>query len=168
MELLEGRDLRRRMLESYSRYPKGWSFVVSPSPTSGFFDAMVSGPEGAWMLKIDSLFKPNPMVIGSPAEALRRKPAGPFPYGYRALPPELALQLLGGEGAESRQRTVAGLLSVLRREPVVPEEGRSYAEGPLVLTRPGNVRLSESQKEIDRRLASEMNRLLRLRYPVYG
>jgi len=168
MEFLEGRALKRRMLESYSKDPKGWSFVVSPSPTSGFFDAVVSGPDGAWMLKIDSLFKPNPMVIGSQAEALQRRPAGPFPYGYRALPPDLALQLLGSEGAGSRDRTLAGFLSVLRREPVIPEEGKSYAEGPLVLTRRGNVRLSESQKEIDRRLASEMNRLLRLRYPVYG
>ena len=31
MELLEGEGLRRRMLEGYSRNPKGWSFTVSPS-----------------------------------------------------------------------------------------------------------------------------------------
>ena len=168
MELLEGRALRRRMLESYSRDPKGWSFVVSPSTTSGFFDATVSGPEGTWMLKIDSLYKPSPIVIGSPTEALPKRLAGPFPYGYRTLPPDLALQILGGEGGRSRNETLASLLTVLKSEPVVPEEGRSYAEGPLVLTRPGKVSLSKGQKEVDRRLASEMRRLLRLRYPAYG
>jgi hypothetical protein len=168
MELLEGRDLRRRMLESYSRDPKGWSFVVSPSPASGFFDARVSGPDGTWMLKIDSLFKPFPIVIGSPAEASPRSSKGPFPYGYRTLPPDLALRIVGGadigRGVDTRRR----LLSVLKSEPVVPEEGRSYAEGPLVLSGPERVRFSESQKEIDARLAVEMRRLLKLRYPAYG
>ncbi len=168
MELLEGKVLRRRMLQSYSRNPKGWSFVVSPSPKSGFFDALVSGPDGAWMLKVDSLFKPYPMVIGTAVEALPRRVEGPFPYGYRALPPDLALRMLGGEGTGPREKTLAGLLSVLRSEPVVPEEGRSYAEGPLVLIGPGGISLSDSQKEVDSRLASEMRRLLRLRYPAYG
>jgi hypothetical protein len=167
MEILEGRELRLRMLESYARDPKGWSFTVSPSQGSGFFDAAVSGPAGAWMLKIDSLFKPSPIVIGSPTEALRRRPAGPFPYGYRDLPPELALKLMGGDeasGVWARRR----LLSVLRSEPVVPEKGGSYAEGPLVLTGPRGVSLSDRQREVDANLASEMRRLLRLRYPVYG
>jgi hypothetical protein len=167
MEILEGRELRRRMLESYARDPKGWSFTISPSPGAGFFDAAVSGPDGAWMLKIDSLFKPSPIVIGSPAESLRRRPAGPFPYGYRDLPPELALKLMGGDeasGVPVRKR----LLSVLRSEPVVPEKGGSYAEGPLVLTGPGGVSLSDKQREVDAGLASEMRRLLRLRYPAYG
>ncbi len=168
MEILEGSELKRRVLESYARNPKGWSFTVSPSPSAGFFDGMVAGPDGAWMLKIDSLFKPSPMVIGSPAEALRRKPRGPFPYGYRDLPPELALQLVGGSGTGPSTLVRRRLLSVLGSEPVVPEEGRSYAEGPLVLTGPGSVSLSDRQREVDVRLGSEMRRLLRLRYPAYG
>jgi hypothetical protein len=168
MELMEGRNLKKRILESYSKDPKGWSFVVSPSPKSGFFDAMVSGPDGTWMLKIDSLFKPFPIVIGSQAEASPRRIDGPFPYGYRSLPPDLVLQLMGDERAGPGIDTRRRLLSVLKSEPVIPEEGRSYAEGPLVLTDPGRVSLSESQKEIDARLALEMRRLLRLRYPAYG
>jgi hypothetical protein len=168
MEILEGSELKRRILESYARDPKGWSFTVSPSPRSGFFDATVAGREGAWMLKIDSLFKPSPIVIGSQAEALRRRPGGPFPYGYRDLPPELALRLMGygGDGPSGPVRR--SLLSVLKSEPVVPEKGRSYAEGPLVFTGPGNATLSDKQKEVDAKLASEMRRLLRLRYPAYG
>jgi hypothetical protein len=168
MELLEGKDLRKRMLDSYSRDPKGWSFILSPSAAYGFFDAAVSGPDGAWMLKIDSVFKPYPIVIGSPTEPLGRRPDGPFSYGYRTLPPEVALQMMGGENLGPKADARRRLLSVLRSEPVVPEEGRSYAEGPLLLTGPGRVSLSETQKEIDGRLASEMRRLLKLRYPAYG
>jgi len=168
MEILEGSELKRRMLESYARDPKGWSFTISPSPSSGFFDANVAGPDGLWMLKIDSLFKPAPIVIGSPAGSLQSRPEGPIPYGYRGLPPELALRLIGG-GSETASGTLRRrLLSVLRSEPVVPEKGGSYAEGPLVFTGPGSVNLSDTQREVDARLASEMRRLLRLRYPAYG
>ena len=168
MDLLEGKDLKRRMMESYTRNPKGWSFVLSPSPRFGFFDATVSGPDMAFMLKLDTLFKPSPIVIGSEVDAFPRRPRGPFTYGYRALPSEFALQIMGGGGAGPREKTLAELLSVMRSEPVVPETGGTYAEGPLMLTGPGQVRLSKSQKEMDDRLASEMRRLLRLRYPSYG
>jgi hypothetical protein len=168
MELLEGKELGRRVFERYSTDPKGWSFVVSPSPESGFFDAMVSGPDRTWMLKIDSLFKPFPIVIGSQIEASPRTPQVPFPYGYRTLSPELALRITGSEGAGQGANTWRHLLSVLKSEPVVPEEGGNYAEGPVILTAPEKVSLSESQREIDTRLVSEMRRLLRLRYPAYG
>ena len=168
MEILEGAELKRRMLESYAKNPRGWSFTVSPSLSSGFFDATVAGPDGAWMLKLDSLFKPSPIVIGSQAEALRRRPGGPFPYGYRDLPPELALRLMGG-GEEAPIGLVRRRLrSVLESDPIVPQRGGSYAEGPLVFAGPGSVSLSDKQKEVDAKLASEMRRLLRLRYPAYG
>jgi hypothetical protein len=169
MELLEGEILRRRILESYSKNSRGWNFVVSPSLEYGFYDAVVSGPDNAWILKIDSIFKPFPTVLGSQAkEDLGLKLENPFPYGYRKLPPGLILQMLGGEGQTPRDRTLASLLSVLRSEPVVPEAGRSYAEGPFVLTSPGKLGLSESQREIGARLASDMRRLLKSRYPAYG
>jgi len=168
MEILEGRALMRRIMESYSRDPKGWSFMVSPSPGSAFFDATVSGPDAAWMLKIDTLFKPSPIIIGSAAEALTSKPQEPFPYGYRELPPGLALQIMETEGGGPSLSARRQLLSVLKSEPVVPESGGSYAEGPLVLAAPSRLNLSESQREVDAKLASEMRRLLRIRYPAYG
>jgi hypothetical protein len=169
MKLLEGESLRRRLLESYSRNPKGWSFVVSPSAKHGFFDALVSGSDGTWMLKMDSIFKPSPILLGSLTEdSPALKPAGPFPYGYRNLPPESILQLLRGEGSPSRDETQAGFLSLLRSETVVHEEGRTYAEGPFVLTSRGSVELSERQRDVDMKLSSEMQRLLRIRYPAYG
>jgi hypothetical protein len=168
LELFEGRELRKRVMENYTKDPKGWSFVVAPSPGSGFFDATVAGPDGTWMLKIDSLFKPFPIVIGSKSDVVQRRPTGPYPYGYRSLPPDLALRLMGSETAGPNDRVRRELISVLKSEPVVPEEGRSYAQGPLLLTGPGSVSLSDTQKEMDGKLASEMRRLLRLRYPAYG
>jgi hypothetical protein len=168
MKALEGENLRRRIFRSYSKDPRGWSFVISPSPKYGFYDAFVSGPQGAWVLKMDSLFKPSPIVLGSPTEASpMSKQAGPFPYGYRKIPSELIPEMLGGEGYP-RDKTMASLLSVLGSKTVVPEEGRSYAHGPFIFTSPERVGLSERQKELDDKLNSEMHRLLRFRYPAYG
>jgi hypothetical protein len=169
MKLLEGESLRRHLLESYSKNPKGWSFVISPSGKYGFCDAVVSGPDGAWMLKIDSVFKPVPIVLGSPTEdSPELKPARSFSYGYRNLPPGLILQILRGKGYPPRDEAAADFLSLLKSETVVPEEGGFYAEGPLVFTSKGNVELSERQRNLDMKLASEMQRLLRTRYPAYG
>lgn len=169
MKLLEGESLRRHLLESYSKNPKGWSFVISPSVKHQFYDAFVSGPDEAWILKIDSIFKPTPIVLGSPAEdSSKLKSADPFPYGYRNLSPELILQMLKGEEHPPRNKAVANFLSVLKSETVVPEDGRSYAEGPFVFTSGGKVDLSERQRDLDMKLSTEMQRLLRTRYPVYG
>ena len=169
MKLLEGESLRRHLLESYSKNPKGWSFVISPSGKHGFYDAVVSGSDGTWMLKIDSIFKPTPIVLGSPTEdSPELKPTGPFPYGYRNLHPGLILQMLRSEGYPPKDRAAANFLSVLKSETVVPEEGESYAEGPFVFTSKGKVGLPECQRDLDIKLASEMQRLLRTRYPAYG
>jgi hypothetical protein len=168
MELLEGDALRKRILKSYAKNPKDWNFTISPSPGSGFYDAMVSGPDGAWMLKIDSLFKPYPIVLGSPAELGQSRQETPFTYGYRNLSPKLALQMFGAEGSAPRNKTLATIMRVLRSEPVVPEEGRSYAEGPFILTKSRTFNESERQKEINDRLTFEMRRLLKIRYPAYG
>lgn len=168
VEIVEGGALRRRLLESYSRDPRGWSFVLSPSVKSGFYDAVASGPNGAWILKMDTIYKPTPLVLGSEVEPDSSKPEGAFTYGYRKLPPELMLGLFrGGEGT-SEEAIRAGLSTVLRTEPVVPDRGGSYAQGPFVLTGPGELRLSEKQRAVDARLTLEMRRLLSRRYPAYG
>jgi len=167
MEIMEGSPLGRRILENYSRNPRGWSFVLSASK-SGFFDALVSGPSETWMLKIDSIFKPIPVVLGSSVEALSKPDSTPFSYGYRTLSPELVFQMLKGEGMESQDQRTARLLSVLNSEPVVPQEGRSYAQGPIVYTDTQRMVLSESQRKLDDKLTSEMRQVLRSKYPAYG
>jgi hypothetical protein len=172
MEFLEGENLRRYLLGMYSKNPRGWTFVISPSRKHEFYDAIVSGPDETWKLKMDSVFRPLPIVLGSPTEANPElKPLGLFPYGYRALPPRFILEMLGdvrsGEDNSPSHMAVANFLSVLRSETVVPEQGRSYAEGPIVFSGPRKAGLSESEKALDEKLTSEMHQLLRTRYPAY-
>ncbi|HEV2390208.1 MAG TPA: hypothetical protein VGS04_05735, partial [Nitrososphaerales archaeon] len=65
MEIFEGDTLYRMLLQRYSKNPRGWSFTVSPSSSGGFFDARVGGPEESWHLKLDTIYKPSPFVLGA-------------------------------------------------------------------------------------------------------
>jgi hypothetical protein len=53
-------------------------------------------------------------------------------------------------------------------EPTVPLPGESYAEGPFIYTNQRVVNFTDQEKSVDDRLATELLRLLRNRYPSYG
>ena len=174
MEILEGRALTSFLLEKYSGDPRGWSFVVGPSKKYGFYDAIVSNRSQAWQLKMDSLFKPNPLVIGAPTEASHEKIGllTPVNFGYRELDPGLVLRALKAsyeseESGPTDEEVGLNLSAVLRSEPVVPRVGGSYAHGPYVVANQGIVRFVEGRDEIDDRLSSELLGLFRRRYPSY-
>ncbi|MDG6904597.1 MAG: hypothetical protein JRN20_02290 [Nitrososphaerota archaeon] len=170
MELMRGNALFRHLLDQYSRKPSGWNFTIGPSPRDNFFDGIVSGPEEAWQLKMDSIFKPAPIVLGAKIEPGVANPLqqANFPsYGYRKLQPEIMLKLfqeISGENTPSI--TLDKILGSL--SPVAPVRGNAYAEGPVVFTNKKILGVSKSQKQLDDKLSSEIRRLLRESYPGYG
>jgi hypothetical protein len=174
MEILEGRILSKYLLDKYSKNPKGWSFTMFPSSKdeAGFIGAFVSGPEEVWQLKIDSIFKPNPLMIGTKTEldSTKVKRLGAVPYGYRKIDAPLLrnlLKLLDEEkGPEGKTPDLDRLLAPV--ETVVPEGGTPYAEGPFILTNRENAGVSDSQKSLEDRLSAELRRLLRNKYQSYG
>ena len=144
----------------------------SSKEDSGFFGALVSGPDETWQLKIDSIFKPNPMMLGTKVEVdpSRVKPLGPVPYGYRKIDRSLIRQLvkaLEEEAREDGRRMDLGrILGPI--DPVVPKSGEAYAEGPFVLTGRESAGISDEQKQLEDRLSSELRKLMRNRYQSYG
>ena len=171
MELMRGSALFRHLLEQYSKKPNGWNFTVAPSAKDSFFDALVSGPEESWQLKIDSIFKPTPLVLGTKVEAPTKfSSASTAPYGYRRLDPELLLKLfqeVSDEQARGAGKTnIDQLLGSLA--PVPPVENGSYVEGPFVFTKEKLFTKSDSQRQLDEKLSTEIKRLLRDQYPGYG
>jgi hypothetical protein len=172
MEILEGRVLADLLLEKYSKSPRGWSFVVAPSRTHGFFDAFVSNPEQSWQIKMDSIFKPIPLVLGTQTEAEQRRISSlsPVTFGFRKFDPKLALRLLGGSPEEDEPSSDGlsfDLSSILNSDPVVPREGGSYAQGPFVMAHQNLIKFSDAEKATDERLASELHKLFTRRYPNY-
>ena len=174
MDILEGRILSKYLLDKYSKNPKGWSFTMFPSSKedSGFFGALVSGPEEVWQLKIESVFKPNPLMLGAKTDldSAKVKRFGTVPYGYRKIDAPLLRQLM--KSLEDESRPEGGRVDLDRIlapvEPVVPKGGDPYAEGPFVLTSRESAGVSDSQKSLEDRLSSELRRLLRSKYQSYG
>ena len=66
MEILQDSVLAKHLFAKYSANPKNWSFVISTSSINDqFFDATISSIDEVWQLKIDSIYKPLPMVVGT-------------------------------------------------------------------------------------------------------
>lgn len=173
MEILSGAALSKYLLEKYSKNPKGWNFTIAPAAKDNFFDAMVTGPEENWQLKIDSIFKPLPTVLGAKVESLATKSQalpGLFPsYGYRKLEPEIVLKVLKEQEDRDPDEPLESLDRLIRSlEPTAPVPGASYAQGPFVFTNKTFHDLSENQKKLDERLSSSLRNLLREKYLSYG
>lgn len=170
MEFMSGSSPSKYLLEKYAKNPRGWNFTVAPAAKECFFDALVSGPEEAWQLKIDSIFKPAPIVLGARVDPPEKKPAAYLPsYGYRKLDPEMLLKILR-EASEEKEGPRTGMLDTIlgSLEPTAPVAGNSYAEGPYVFTHQKLLGISESQKKLDERLTFGIKNLMRERYLGYG
>jgi hypothetical protein len=165
MEILDGASVSETIFRRYSQNPNGWSYTIYPSKSNDFYDAIVASPDESWQLKLDTVFKPNPLVLGSKSELdLRRYAVSlPLSFGYREMSPA-AVRDLGGQGMEAPG--LAALLASLA--PVVPEAGRAYAHGPFVLTGGERPIHDQAQARLDERLTSDMLKLMRTRYSSYG
>jgi hypothetical protein len=166
MEILEGDALYSVLLRSYSKNPRGWSFTVSPSPGSGFFDARLESPDESWHLKLDTIYKPSPFVLGAKTDQdLSGDSPAPLSFGFRRVNPQEAPALL-----ESLHEGMARLLAFLSSvNPVAPTGPGSYIQGPYVFTSRGRAAgsMTREQQVVDSRLSDEMRKLVRRRYPGY-
>ena len=166
MEILEGDALYRVLLQRYSKNPRGWSFTISPSPSSGFFDARVGGPEESWHLKLDTIYKPSPFVLGAKTDQdLSKSSHTPLSFGFRRVDPQQAPALLD-DSQEGIGRLLAFLSTV---NPVAPTGPGSFIQGPYVFTSRGTATgsMTREQQTVDSRLSDEMRKLVRRRYSSY-
>jgi len=166
MEILEGDALYRMLLQRYSKDPRGWSFTISPSSSDGFFDARVGGPDESWHLKLDTIYKPSPFVLGAKTDQhpSRTSPT-PLSFGFRRVDPQDAPALL-----DDSQGGLSRLLSFLSTvNPVAPTGPGNYIQGPYVFSSRGTAAgsMTREQRSVDNRLSDEMRKLVRRRYSSY-
>ncbi len=182
MEILEDSTLAKYLFERYSSNPKNWNFIISTnSHRDGFFDATVSSTDEVWQLKIDSIYKPRPMMLGTKVDIdgtkiESRLGTGLAPFGYRKLDPSIMMNLLRQLSQEQQLNAAARetemnarFNSILRPlETVKPVSGNSYVYGPFVYTVQDLAGQNESQKQVAEKLASKLRNDLRRRYVSYG
>jgi hypothetical protein len=173
LDILEGNNLATNLFERYSANSRNWKFVVSVSQQNGnFYDAIVSNPNEVWQLKIDSIYKPNPLIIGTKVDVdpLRFNDNTHMPFGYRKLDPKKIGKILSNisenEDTSALSSYIGSLISSTK--PEVPSPENSYAYGPFLFTQKNPIKVDEYQRKISDKLANRLSEKLRLLYSSYG
>jgi hypothetical protein len=173
LDILEGNNLATNLFERYSANSRNWKFVVSVTQQNGnFYDAIVSNPNEVWQLKIDSIYKPNPLIIGTKVDVdpLKFNDNTHMPFGYRKLDPKKIGKILSNisenEDTSALSSYIASLISSTK--PEVPSPNNSYAYGPFLFTQKNPIKVDDYQRKISDKLANRLNDKLRLLYSSYG
>jgi hypothetical protein len=174
MDILEGKNLARNLFQRYSANSRNWRFMVSVSQVNGnFFDAIVGNSNEAWQLKIDSIYKPNPLIIGTQVDVDRSKfneENNSVPFGYRRIDPAILNKVLTKmdqqDGTSSLNSYLSSIMSSI--EPEIPTANNNYAYGPFVFTKNNPVTVDEYQKNISDKLANSLRTKLKSLYSAYG
>lgn len=173
MDILEGNNLASNLFQRYSANARNWKFVVSVSQMNGnFYDAIVSNSNEVWQLKIDSIYKPNPLIVGAKVDVDPGKfnDNSHMPFGYRKLDPDKIGKFLsnmdGNEDANGISSYISSLIA--SSEPEVPTPNNSYAYGPFLFTQKNPIKVDEYQKKISDKLASRLKDKLKMLYSSYG
>ena len=173
LDILEGNNLATNLFERYSANSRNWKFVVSVTQQNGnFYDAIVSNPNEVWQLKIDSIYKPNPLIVGTKVDVdpLRFNDNTHMPFGYRKLDPKKIGKILSNisenEDTSALSSYIASLISSTK--PEVPSPNNSYAYGPFLFTQKNPIKVDDYQRKISDKLANRLNDKLRLLYSSYG
>ncbi|HEX7275033.1 MAG TPA: hypothetical protein VF248_05415 [Nitrososphaeraceae archaeon] len=173
MDILEGNNLASNLFQRYSANARNWKFVVSVSQMNGnFYDAIVSNHDEVWQLKIDSIFKPKPLIVGAKVDVdpVKFNDNSHMPFGYRKLDTEKIGKFLSSMDENEDTNGISSYISSLlsSSEPEVPTPNNSYAYGPFLFTQKNPIKVDEYQKKISEKLASRLKDKLRLLYSSYG
>lgn len=182
MEILEEKSLARQIFKRYSANPKNWNFIISTSSIrDGFYDATVTSPQESWRLKIDSIYKPSPIISGTRLDVdtkiiERGANNNLIPFGYRKIDPPIFINIFKkiSEEQESIARKNNDYLnqelnSLLNSmEPTVPTLGTDYLYGPFLYTNKNIAGKSRYDDMVSEKLSQSIRRKIKERYPGYG
>jgi hypothetical protein len=170
---MEGNNLATNLFERYSANSRNWKFVVSVSQMNGnFYDAIVSNPNEVWQLKIDSIYKPYPLIVGTKVDVdpVKFNNNTHMPFGYRKLDPKKIGKILSNISENEDTNALSSYISsiISSAEPEVPTTNNSYAYGPFLFTQNNPIKVDEYQRKISDKLANRLKDKLRLLYSSYG
>lgn len=175
-------EIMEQFYEEYQEDPEGWSFWISPPPSSGdFYEAYIVHGDEAFFLKVESIFTPNPVGVGTKVKIEEGQLEKDLPdFGYRRFTQEETRRFLENlpkpeeyESLAEFQRDLKESQNEIAREAMdkepVPfgaaEEGEELAAlGPYSSKSPLSY-VSEGQEELRQKLSKELERLIHRDYP---
>jgi len=164
--------LTNKIVKEYNEQPLGWTVLTDLKG-----NMLVLGPKEGYMLKVVPLNPQEHTGVGvkiDTSHEMKRVVEGAPSYGFRPLSRTQAKKLLGSLRHTERQQSIVS--EILKSNPIpLPklEENRPDAllSGPI-LAHPDLSAISESQRELESKLAVEAEKLFRKRYPyraaIYG
>jgi len=173
LDILEGSSLATNLFERYSANSRNWKFLISVNQLNGnFYDAIVSNPNEVWQLKIDSIYKPNPFIVGTKVDVdpVKFNDNTHMPFGYRKLDPKKIGKILSSIGENGDDNAIDSYIAsmISSTMPEIPTPNNSYAYGPFLFTQKNPIKVDEYQKKISDKLANRIKDKLRLLYAGYG
>jgi hypothetical protein len=154
----------KKILDKYNRKPEGWTVLVDFKG-----NMLVVGPEEGYRLKVIHL---NPyeytgvgIKVESPEKIQRSIEGGPS-YGFRPLSSSQTEELLKNLHGEDFQNKL--VRKVLETKPVptweLKKKPRAFLGGPII-AHPNLTAISNSQRELEAKLAAAADKLFRKKYP---
>lgn len=147
------------MVTRYNKCPKGWRFI---SDYRG--NAIVLGPDVGYQLKL-MMINPNESIgVGAKItnfETIREMTKSEFDAGFRVLDESTLNALISGNFS------MDFIMKLLERDPSPLSElhkGRAVLGGPF-LSHPDIRMISKAQRELEEKLAMELDKLFRIKYP---
>lgn len=175
-------EIMQDFYEEYQKNPEGWNFWVSSPPSSDeFHEVYITRGAEAFFLKMDSIFSPNPVGMGTKLRIKENQLVEDLPeFGYRKFSETETKKFLKNlpkpEEYESKEKFKEDIRET--REEIVKkamgknpipfdEEGKSpglAAVGPYSSSNPLDY-VSEEQKKVRKKLSKELEKLINRDYP---
>ncbi len=156
------KEIMEEINKLYNKNPLDWHISVSKD-RENFGNIAIFNPnfKSLWQIKLDSLYKPNPLSVGAKIPNINNEKIGfnsKMPsFGYRPLVDD-QLELLQSNILEKKPIDNI-ILDILTREPVPLNniKNKGFLEGPITFSPPGYI--SEKQKVLDQKLKNDLKKL---------
>ena len=158
--------LKREIARSYDSNPKGWNVFVGRDKRK-FSQALISNDSNVWVLKEEIInpYKSVGLGVKLVDQVDSLKSAASQEFGLRPLNQVQIKKLLDLTKKEKSPRDL--LLGIMRSKPVSSGNITSplILQGPIMTTENPLSLLSDKHRELDRKLNSELNKLLLRKSP---
>ena len=158
--------LKREIARSYDSNPKGWNVFVGRDNRK-FSQALISNGSNVWILKEEIInpYKSVGLGVKLVDQLDSLKSTVPQEFGLRPLNQGQIKKLIDITKKEESPRDI--LLGIMKSKPVSSGDIKSplILQGPIMSTENPLSLLSDKHRELDRKLNSELNKLLLRKYP---
>lgn len=177
-------EIMEEFYEEYQETPEGWNFWISPPPNrEEFYEIYILRGTEAFFLKMDSIFSPNPVGVGTKLRIKEDQLAEDLPeFGYRKFSRKETEEFLKNmpqpDDYESKEMFQEDLKNMhdeivgkaMQKKPVPFDEDTTKpglaAVGPYSSSSPLDY-VSDEQRRMRKKLSKELEKLIDRDYPGY-